>query len=301
MRLVARDQGDPAQYSYTSLVIRVEDADDQNPVFSQERYEAVLPSPGLAGSLLSVLPSRLEASDRDLGLNSSVFYSWAGAGPLYRHFSLHTRSGEISLSSDLVQLDEFLQPVTLIVQATQDDNPDRYSITTLTIARDSTLSLNPGGQLRFSRPLYSGQVLENMPLNSVLLTLVTAHSTDRIQFHIVQEDLLGGEFSIGEKGDVILRQRLDYETKQEYSFRVVVTDGRENDTTTVNITVLNINDWDPRFRYPQYEFFVSSEDAKAGQEVGALEVFDGDKDDRISLEISGNDSDYNDENDDDEC
>ena len=66
-----------------------------------------------------------------------------------------------------------------------------------------------------------------------------------------------------------------------------MTDGRENDTTTVNITVLNINDWDPRFRYPQYEFYVSSEDAEAGQEVGALEVFDGDTDDRISLEISG--------------
>ena len=109
MRLVARDQGEPAQYSYTRLVVRVEDADDQNPVFSQERYEAVLPSPGLAGSLLSVLPSRLEAADRDLGLNSSVFYSWAGAGPHYRHFNIHTRSGEISLSGDLTRLEEFLK------------------------------------------------------------------------------------------------------------------------------------------------------------------------------------------------
>ena len=190
MRLVARDQGEPAQYSYTSLLIRVEDADDQNPVFSQERYEALLPSPGLAGSLLSVLPSRLEAADRDLGLNSSVFYSWAGAGPLYRHFSLHSRSGEISLSGDMAGLEEFLQPVTLVVQATQDDNPDRYSVTTLTIARDRSVSLSPGGQLRFSRAVYSGQVLENMPLNSVLLTLVTAHSTDSIQFHIIQ--VVGG-------------------------------------------------------------------------------------------------------------
>ena len=73
MRLVARDQGDPAQYSYTSLVIRVEDADDQNPVFSQERYEAVLPSPGLAGSLLSVLPSRLEAADRSGNIFENIF------------------------------------------------------------------------------------------------------------------------------------------------------------------------------------------------------------------------------------
>ena len=41
MRLVARDQGEPPQYSYTSLLVRVEDADDQNPgkeIFSSSKY-----------------------------------------------------------------------------------------------------------------------------------------------------------------------------------------------------------------------------------------------------------------------
>ena len=183
---MARDQGDPAQYTSTSLVIGVEDADDQNPVFSQARYEAVLPSPGLAGTELSVLPSRLEATDRDLGLNSSVYYSWAGAGPGYRHFNINSSSGEVSLSADLTHLEEFLQPVTLIVSATQQDNPDRYSITTLTIARADSVSLTRGGHLKFSREVYSGRVLENMPLNSVILTVVTTHNTDRLQFYILQ-------------------------------------------------------------------------------------------------------------------
>ena len=32
----------------------------------------------------------------------------------------------------------------------------------------------------------------------------------------------------------------------KYKNRVVATDGRQNDTTRVNITVININDWDPR-------------------------------------------------------
>ena len=89
VRLVAPDQGDLTQYSFTSLTITVEDADDQNPVFSQESYEAVLPVPGLAGSILSVLPGTLEAADRDLGLNSLVYYSWARVGPLYRHFYIN--------------------------------------------------------------------------------------------------------------------------------------------------------------------------------------------------------------------
>ena len=66
-----------------------------------------------------------------------------------------------------------------------------------------------------------------------------------------------------------------------------MTDGRENDTTTVNITVLNINDWDPRFRYPQYEFYVSRKNMVRGHKVGEVEVFDGDKGDKISLDIRG--------------
>ena len=78
MRLVA----DPVQLP------TVEDADDQNPVFSQESYKAVLLVPGLAGSILSVLPGTLEAADRDLGLNSLVYYSWARVEPLYRLISI---------------------------------------------------------------------------------------------------------------------------------------------------------------------------------------------------------------------
>lgn len=54
---------------------------------------------------------------------------------LWYDISTSTAAGEISLRDDLTRLDEFLQPVTLIVSATQQDNQDRYSITTLTITR----------------------------------------------------------------------------------------------------------------------------------------------------------------------
>ena len=36
-----------------------------------------------------------------------------------------------------------------------------------------------------------------------------------------------------------------FDDNSDYN-RVVATDGRQNDTTRVNITVININDWDPR-------------------------------------------------------
>lgn len=80
---------------------------------------------------------------------------------------------------------------------------------------------------------------------------------------------------------------LDFEQTEKYSFLVTATDGRRNDTAKVNVTLININDWDPRFKYPQYEFFVSGQDAFDGFVIGVLEVHDGDKGDDVALDIKG--------------
>ena len=55
----------------------------------------------------------------------------------------------------------------------------------------------------------------------------------------------------------MLDKGLDFETQTLFSFSVVVTDGVTNDEAEVTIRVLNVNDWNPDFRYPEYEFFVS--------------------------------------------
>ena len=90
----------------------------------------------------------------------------------------------------------------------------------------------------------------------------------------------------------MLRKTLDYEKTDAYSFVVYVTDGKRNDSARVNVSVLNINDWDPRFKYPQYEFHVrggdvGGNDVSVGQLVGRLDVYDGDKGDKTMLEVRG--------------
>ena len=102
----------------------------------------------------------------------------------------------------------------------------------------------------------------------------------------------------------MLDKGLDFETQTLFTFSVVVTDGMTNDEAEVSIRVLNVNDWNPDFRYPEYEFFVSENRyfyvlAEAiymiffffrsvnGQIIGRVHVTDGDKDDRVSLDIRG--------------
>ncbi len=103
-----------------------------------------------------------------------------------------------------------------------------------------------------------------------------------------------------EHGEVVLRGQLDYEQRDRYAFRVTASDGRQNATTLVQIVVLNVNDWDPRFRHAQYEFFVTEPpDALSRSRgsllppaapIGQVQVFDGDRGDRVELELAGPDA-----------
>ena len=56
-------------------------------------------------------------------------------------------------------------------------------------------------------------------------------------------------------------------------FRVVALESQVvRDTVTLNITILNVNDWDPQFKYPAYEFAVSEDDIEKGTQIGEVQV-----------------------------
>ena len=242
VQLIAEDQGSPPQVSRTSITVNILDADDQNPVFNYDRYEAWLPVQTGDAVKLIVEPEDISAFDRDLGLGSPVIYTFSGTGLEYQKFWLNSSSGEIFLTSE-IPWTEFTQPATLVVKATQIDNPDRYSLTTLTVARRFSPA---GGGISFLRTEYMVRVLENMPLNSLILTVRTSRPSDqRVQLSIEPLDLPGNEFSVSQTGDILIRTHLDFETAEGYSFRVVATDGGQTDTA------INVNDWDPHFRFPQ--------------------------------------------------
>lgn len=143
--------------------------------------------------------------------------------------------------------------------------------------------------LQFLQHTYEFRILENVPLNSVIGTLLINRPNDRrVKYSI--GNLPGQEFSVSAKGDLILRKTLDFEIKDAYNFTVFISDGRKNDSASVQVNLLNINDWDPRFKYPQYEFYVKPEDAYKGHLVGKLEVHDGDKGDSVTLHLRGRNS-----------
>lgn len=279
----AQDQGNPPQYSDTTLYVNVIDADDQNPKFLDERYSAILPDHAPPGTILTIQPRELSAMDQDVGIAAPVFYSFNSAGSDYKFFEIDQISGRVTVKKRIPE-DELLQPATLVVKATQSDNRDRYALATLAVSRPGT-SLK---ELQFLQSHYIAGVLENVPLNSVLLTVITnRHRDKRLRFSL---DNHTDMFGILPSGDVILKKHLDYETDDTYIFQVLATDGIQNASAFVNISVLNVNDWDPRFRYPQYEFFVPNLEAEGDAynvPVGQVEAADGDRGDKITLSLHG--------------
>ncbi|XP_047488094.1 protocadherin Fat 1-like [Penaeus chinensis] len=282
--ILAQDQAAEARSSSTVVTIQVQDADDQNPAFARDHYMAVIPDNPVKGTPIEVQPETVSAVDRDAGIMAEVTYSFSRDEEASRYFKIDPKTGEVSLSMNLPD-DQLHQPATLVVRATQVDNPDRYALTTVTLSRRGYYST----QLQFVQRDYVATVLENLPKHSLIApTIINKNLDSNIRFRLERNG--DGVFGISSSGQIILEFELDYELKQEYNLLIYVSDGEFNDTATLRVQVLNVNDWDPRFRYPQYEFYVTSTTLRPGDAVGTIEVADGDRGDQITLTVMGEDA-----------
>lgn len=78
-------------------------------------------------------------------------------------------------------------------------------------------------------------------------------------------------------GSFTPRQRSNCSPNCKFSFP-------QNDSSVVNVTVEDVNEWEPRFRYPHYEFYVGGH---PNELIGRIEAADGDRNDELILTLSG--------------
>ncbi|XP_046820168.1 protocadherin-16 isoform X2 [Vespa crabro] len=285
----AQDQGNPPRSSTTTLYVNVIDADDQNPSFLNDQYKVKLPSQIKTRTVLKVEPASIKAVDQDVGINAPVRYTIQGG--ILPFLLLNPDTAEIVIIRSL-QENELLSPATIVVKATQIDNPDRYALATIVVSREDAYGTGPtaGGRVptKFTLKDYQIKIPENTPPGSVILTMSVNRADSLLRFWLVGavEDL--ERFSVTPSGELILKGTLDYEKRTQHSFLVQVTDGYFNDTSRVNVSIEDVNEWEPRFRHPRYEFHARS--LKEGSIVGRLEAADGDRDDMIRLSLRGPDA-----------
>ncbi|XP_076238326.1 protocadherin Fat 4-like Cad96Ca [Calliopsis andreniformis] len=285
----AQDQGNPPKSSTTTLHVNVIDADDQNPAFESDQYKVIIPRHIKTRRTLRVDPVPIKAADQDVGINAPVRYTIQGG--ILPFLDLSPETAEVTITRPLYE-HELLSPATIVVKATQVDNPDKYALSTIVVSREGDWIVEPtaGGRLpvKFVRRDHQTNIPENTPPGSVLLITGVNKADSNLRFWLAGaiEDL--ERFSITNSGELILKGTLDYERRVQHSFLVHVTDGHHNDTSRVNVTVEDVNEWEPRFRHPRYEFHAAT--LKEGSIVGKLEAADGDRDDKVSLSLRGPDA-----------
>nr|ABV59355.1 protocadherin nu8 [Callorhinchus milii] len=99
LMLIAKDGGLPERSGTAEIIIIVQDANDNAPVFTQSVYSTSLSENTPKGTLVI----KLNATDLDDGANGEIVYSFSShTSPRVRQlFSLNSQSGEIRVKGDL--------------------------------------------------------------------------------------------------------------------------------------------------------------------------------------------------------
>ncbi|XP_070818647.1 protocadherin Fat 2 [Chaetodon trifascialis] len=235
--------------SLVSVSIQVQDVNDNQPMFDANPYRAVLAENMPVGTTVI----QVTANDPDTDTNGLVTYSLEPLpedtmADITEVFSIDGESGWITT---VRQTDcEATRIYRFNVVATDHGGDMKLSSSVLVEVTVMDENDNPP---KFSEEVYRASVVENSSPGEVIVSmtttdtdvslenrLVTCYITDGDplgQFAIIQED--EGEWGL------IVKERLDRETKDRYTLRVTATDGKFEAPVVVDVHVLDINDNSP--------------------------------------------------------
>ncbi|XP_024431008.2 protocadherin beta-5 [Desmodus rotundus] len=229
----------PVQFFQADL--QLTDVNDHSPEFLDREMLLKIPESVQPGT---VFPLKI-AQDLDIGSNSVQNYT---IGP-NSHFHVVTHNlGDGRKYPELVldqALDREEQPeLSLTLTALDGGAPPRSGTTTVRI---EVVDINDNAP-EFLQSLYQTQVLENTPLNSLVVT-VSARDLDagmygNVVYTLVQGDDVTQPFVIDRiTGEIRLKKALDFETTQYYNVQIAATDGGGlSGKCSVAIQVVDVND-----------------------------------------------------------
>ncbi|NXM32903.1 PCD23 protein, partial [Oxyruncus cristatus] len=249
LTVMALDDGSPALSATQVLTITVLDVNDEIPIFTKQLYETAVRENQDPGELVV----KVEAVDRDAGLNSLLWYKiLPGVG--YEKFKMNSSSGELITTASL---DRETQEVFSIK-----GSPSRSSTAQLYL---TVLDENDHSPL-FAKTQYQISVTEDLEEGSTILDLYASDEDDGLNGEVMYSliDDTFGAFAIDSvTGSIVTTEALDRETKSQYTFRVVASDCSTHlpRSTTVSIVVHieDVNDNDPIFLQNPIRAFVPAE------------------------------------------
>lgn len=286
LRLVLTERGIRASQGDNStainVVVIVDDANDNQPVFEPAEYEATISE----ATPLKRKVAQVVAVDKDQENtpNAEVVYDIT-SGNVGGAFSIDLISGIISVNNDL-DYDGSTPEYNLIVRACDSADRPKCSLQPFPIY----LTDENDNQPKFPVAEYLQFVGENEPIG---VSIFTARAIDldrgkygNLSYSIVssaavaESDESVNWFKVdSSSGTVTSNAIFDYEQRSIYAFSVKATDfGGKSAVVKVRIGVDSRDEFTPQFTERTYRFtLATSENIQIGYVIGHVSATDGDK------------------------
>lgn len=266
----AKDGSTPPHVGFTTIHVLILDENDNAPVFSQHIYHADIKE-GLSSNTPVIT---VTAVDADSGSNAQIKYSISLTKGGVSPFRISASSGEVFTKQILDR--ETTAFYTLKVRA---ENVGNISIASEAVVMVTITDVNDNPPV-FVSGFVNAHVTENSPIGTVV-TVVKANDVDSIQdsslhYDIVADTNKDGVFVIdSSNGTISIAKSLDRETHSMYTLSVSVNDTKHVTTSSLNITVVDVNDNPPRFPIKLYATRLS-ESSQVGFAVMNVTAVDDD-------------------------
>ncbi|XP_060527638.1 protocadherin-like wing polarity protein stan isoform X2 [Cylas formicarius] len=269
-QVVATDKGVPPLSASASVIITVQDVNDNDPVFKPKLYEAVVAEDKSPGTPVTTVT----ATDADE--DNRIHYEITN-GNVRGRFAITSQNGRgvITVAQPL----DYKQEKRYVLTVTASDSGGRTDTATVYINITDANNFAPV----FENAPYSGSVYEDAAVGTTVL-VVSATDNDvglnaQITYSLGEELSSDSAFSINpQTGAVVTKKLLDREIISGYLLTVTATDGGSpamSDTTDVEISVLDVNDNYPVFKQVAYSGSIP-EDALVGTSVVQVAATDAD-------------------------
>nr|XP_031305065.1 protocadherin gamma-B7 isoform X12 [Camelus dromedarius] len=269
--LTALDSGDPPRSGTAQIRIRVVDANDNHPVFSQDLYKVSLREDVPPGTFVL----RVSATDQDEGNNAVITYSFLGVAETAQHvFSLDSATGNIITSQPLDFED--VKRYTIDVEA-----KDRGSLSTQCKVIIEVLDENDNRPEIIITSL-SDEILEDS-LPGMVVALFKTRDRDsgengEVTCHIGRDVPFKIYSSSNNYYKLVTDGALDREQTAEYNVTITATDKGKpplSSSTSVTLHIGDVNDNAPVFHQASYVVHVA-ENNPPGASIAQVSASDPD-------------------------